>query len=45
MFISTDGLFDNNYKINVNQLIVNAEELSIIIFEIGLGYYLYEYLK
>ena len=45
MFISTDGLFDKNYKINLNQLIVNAEELGIIIFGISLGYYLYEYLK
>ena len=41
MFILTDGLFDKDYKIKLNQLILNAEELGIITFVIDLAYYLY----
>ena len=41
IFILTDGLFDKDYKIKLNQLILNAEELGIITFVIDLAYYLY----
>ena len=41
MFILTDGLFEKGYKIKLNKLILNVEELGIMTYGIGLGYYPY----